>query len=329
MQAHQGIMTWNDLKNYRSVLREPLQGSYRGYQIITMPPPSSGGIALLEMLNILENFDMRAIGYNSSQKYHLLIEAMRRAFADRSEYLGDPDFVRVPSKALTSKRYAAELAKSISLDKATISTMIKPGKLASYESDSTTHFTIVDKAGNVVSNTYTLNGSYGSGATVRGTGILLNNEMDDFAAKPGLPNDYGLIQGESNAVAANKRPLSSMTPTIVLKDDKFLFAIGSPGGPTIINTVLQVIINVIDYDMNIQQAVDAPRIHHQWLPDLVTYEPYGMAQDTVKILKALGHQFREQPGFMGSAQGVMIEAETGRRLGGSDSRAPDGKAVGY
>lgn len=328
MQANNGLITLKDLKDYRPVLREPLKGTYRGYEIITMPPPSSGGIALIEMLNMLESFDLRGMGEGSSQKYHLLTEVMRKAFADRAEYLGDPDFIKVPVTALTSKRYASELVKSIDQNRATTSQNTRPGKIAAYESDSTTHYTIIDGAGNVVSNTYTLNGSYGSGAVVRGAGFLLNNEMDDFTTKPGVPNDYGLIQGEANAIAPTKRPLSSMTPTIVLKGGKPLFAIGSPGGPTIINTVLQVVINVIDHDMNIQQAIDAPRIHHQWLPDRIAYEPYGLSRDVINALKSRGQQLIDHPGYMGSAMGVMIEADSGTRLGGSDSRAPDGRAVG-
>ncbi|MBL8151033.1 MAG: gamma-glutamyltransferase, partial [Blastocatellia bacterium] len=238
-----GIITLDDLKNYSPIERQPLKGSYRDYQIITMPPPSSGGVALLEMLNILENYDLNSLGSNSAQKYHILIEAMKRAFADRAELLGDPDFVKVPVNDLISKRHASELAKAISQTRSTPSVDIKPSIKVIPESNETTHFSIIDQFGNVVSNTYTLNFAYGSGVTVPKAGFLLNNEMDDFAAKPGIPNTYNLIQGEANAVAAKKRPLSSMTPTIVLKDNKVWFATGSPGGPTIINVVLQVIIN--------------------------------------------------------------------------------------
>ncbi len=328
MKKHGGIITKEDLKNYRPVIREPLKGSYRGYEIITMPPPSSGGIALIEMLNILETFDLSALGFNSMERNHLIIESMRLAFADRAEFLGDPDFVKVPSRELTSKKYAEELRKFIKSSKANTSKEIKAGQALRYESDSTTHFSVVDKMGNAVSNTYTLNGGYGSGATVTGAGFLLNNEMDDFASKVGVPNDYGLIQGNANSIAASKRPLSSMTPTILVKDGKLFLVIGSPGGPTIINTVLQVIINVIDHNMNIQQAIDAPRFHHQWLPDAVVVEPYGFSSDLINLLKAKGHNFSEKSGYIGNAQGVMVD-KTGIRLGGSDSRGADSAAIGH
>lgn len=328
MRAHGGLITLEDLKSYRPVARPLLRGNYRGYEILTMPPPSSGGVALLEMLNMLEHYDLAALGHNSSQKYHVMIEVMRRAFADRAEFLGDPDFVRVPVAGLTAKTYAKDLLKTINLDKATPSTQVGAGKPVAYESNSTTHYTVVDKWGNAVSNTYTLNDAYGSRATVKGAGFLLNNEMDDFAAKPGEPNIYGLIQGEANAVAPRKRPLSSMTPTIVLKDSQLYFVVGSPGGPTIINTVLQVIVNIIDHKMNIQQAIDAPRIHHQWLPDLVRTEPYGLSRDTQEALKAKGHQFDKEVN-MGDAEGVMIEEKTGVRLGASDPRSWDGRPVGH
>ena len=329
MKANGGLITLDDLKNYKAIERKPLVGTYRGYEVITMPPPSSGGPALLEMLNILENYDVAKLEANSSDKYHLMIEAMRRAFADRAEFLGDPAFVDVPTKGLTSKAYAKQLMGSIKLDAATPSTVISHGKPAAYESDQTTHFTVVDAQGNVVTQTYTLNFGYGCGATVKGAGFLLNDEMDDLAAKPGLPNGFGLVQGEANSVQPGKRPLSSMTPTIVLdKEHRLWFAIGSPGGPTIINTVLQVIVNIIDHKMNLQQAIDAPRIHHQWLPDLVQWEPYGLSPDVLKILKSRGHQFQEKPGNMGDAEGIMIDSETGIRLGAADPRA-DGKAIGY
>ncbi len=329
MKKHGGIITLEDLKNYKVAIREPLKSSYRGYEVITMPPPSSGGIALIEMLNILEGYDLKNLGFNSIEKNHILVETMRRAFADRAEFLGDPDFVKVPTRGLISKDYAKEIRKTIDLNKATPSKEIKHGQVESYESDSTTHFSIVDSLGNAVSNTYTLNGSYGSGVTVTGGGFLLNNEMDDFAAKVGIPNDYGLIQGQANAIAANKRPLSSMSPTIVLKDNKLFLVIGSPGGPTIINTVLQVILNVIDHEMNIQQAIDAPRLHHQWLPDLLVTEPYGISKSEIELLKAKGHVFSDKIGYIGNAQGIMIDLQTGSKFGGSDSRSADGLAVGY
>ncbi|MBS1809913.1 MAG: gamma-glutamyltransferase [Acidobacteria bacterium] len=323
-----GWITMDDLKNYQAKEREPLRTNYRGYDIITMPPPSSGGIALIEMLNILSRYDLKSMGFNSSRELHVKVEAMRRAFADRSEFLGDADFVKVPVAGLISKKYADTVAASIKLTQASSSEKIKHGKPTAYESTETTHFTVVDKDGNVVTNTYTLNGSFGSFVTVEGAGFLLNNEMDDFAAKPGSPNMYGLIQSEQNAVAARKRPLSAMTPTIVLKDGKLWFALGSPGGPTIINTVLQTLINVIDHGMTIQQAVDAPRIHHQWMPDQIRYEPMGIVADVKDKLQALGHKFTDRPGYMGDCEAIMIEDKTGVRLGASDPRR-GGKSVGY
>jgi gamma-glutamyltranspeptidase/glutathione hydrolase len=329
MRAHNGLITLEDLKNYVAKERTPLHTIYRGYEIISMPPPSSGGAVLIEMLNILEGFDLRHMGASSSERYHVETEAMRRAFADRAEYMGDADFVNVPVAGLIDKAYAERQRKSIRADRASTSTEIKAGRPTGAESEETTHFTVVDAEGNCVSNTYTLNDSYGSKVTMRGTGILMNNEMDDFAAKPGTPNAYGLIQGERNAVGARKRPLSAMTPTFVLRQDGSLwFAVGSPGGPTIINTVLQIVTNVIDFDMNIQQAIDAPRIHHQWLPDELVYEPFGMSADTFRALESRGHRFVEKPRYMGDAQGIMIEEKTGVRLGASDPRNY-GEPVGY
>jgi gamma-glutamyltranspeptidase / glutathione hydrolase len=279
------------LKSYKPIERQPLRGTYRGYEILTMPPPSSGGVALLEMLNILENYDIAAMGDQSSEKYHLLIETMRRAFADRAEFMGDPDFVKVPVAGLTSKNYAAEIKKSIDMSKATPSAKVGHGTPPANESKETTHYTIVDAKGNAVSNTYTLNGWFGSGATVSGAGFLLNNEMDDFAVKPGAANAYGLVQGQNNAIAAGKRPLSSMTPTIILKEGKLFLAVGSPGGPTIINQMLQVIVNTIDHGMNIQEAIQAPRLHHQWLPDFTVHEPFAISKDVLTVLKSKGHAF--------------------------------------
>jgi gamma-glutamyltranspeptidase / glutathione hydrolase len=320
-------MTVEDLKNYKAVEREPLRGVYRGHEIITMPPPSSGGVAMIEMLNILERYDLKSMGAGSSQAIHVMVEAMRRAFADRAQFLGDPDFVKVPVAGLVSRKYADKLAATIDLERASTSQDVRSGDPLAYESEETTHFTVVDKDGNVASNTYTINDSFGNKITVEGAGFLLNNEMDDFAPKPGAPNAYGLIQGEANAVTARKRPLSSMTPTIVLNDGKLLFAVGSPGGPTIINTVSQVIVNIIDHGMNIQQAIDWPRVHHQWMPDQIVYEPYGLVPDVLNRLKSMGHQFGNQR-YMGDAEGVMIEVKTDVRLGGSDPRL-DGKSIGY
>jgi gamma-glutamyltranspeptidase/glutathione hydrolase len=333
MKAHGGIITAEDLKTYEPTIREPLRGTYRGHEIMTMPPPSSGGIALLEMLNILEPYDLKAMGWHSAKYFHTVVEAQRRAFADRAEFLGDTDFVKVPVTGMISRQYANERRADIDPAKATPSMSVAKGKPAVYESPDTTHFTIIDPAGNVVSSTYTLNDSFGSGVTVKGTGFLLNDEMDDFTSKPGVPNDYQLIQGEANAIEPKKRPLSSMTPTIVLKDGKVRFAVGSPGGPTIINTVLHVVLNVIDFDMSIQAAVDAPRFHHQWTPDLIFWEPFGVNPDTRTMLEAMGHKFRDipgmssTPGMIGDAHAILID-ENGWRLGASDPRL-GGAPAGY
>ncbi|MFP5265141.1 MAG: gamma-glutamyltransferase [Blastocatellia bacterium] len=328
MKANGGLITLRDLKEYEPTIRKPIKGTYRGYDILTMPPPSSGGVALIEMLNMLEGYKLSEYGSSSSEAVHLLVETQRRAFADRAEFMGDADFVKVPVEGLTSKKYAGELVKTIDPERATPSSEIRAGRPTAYESAETTHYTIIDAEGNVVSNTYTLNNSFGAGATARGTGILLNNEMDDFTSKPGVPNAYGLLQSEANAIAPRKRPLSAMTPTIVLKDGKVYFAIGSPGGPTIINTVLQVIVNIIDFNMNIQQAIDAPRFHHQWMPDQIRWEPYGLNLDTRRALEKRGHVFADKPGSMGDAEGVMIDPKSGMRLGASDPRL-GGVPVGY
>ena len=329
MKRNNGLITMADMKAYVAVERVPVKGTYRGREIISMPPPSSGGAVLIQMLNILETFDLPKMNWASSDRYHLMTEAMRRAFADRAEYLGDADFVKVPVAGLVDKAYAERLRSTISLERASTSKEIGAGKPPGYESEETTHFTVVDAEGNAVANTYTLNDSYGSAVVAKGTGILLNNEMDDFAAKPGTPNMYGLIQGERNAVAPRKRPLSAMTPTFVLhKDGSLWFTVGTPGGPTIINTVLTVIMNVVDYGMNIQQAIDAPRIHHQWLPDELVYEPYGLSGDTEEALKNRGHKLGRAR-YLGDAQGIMIEEETGVRLGATDPRRSDGVAQGY
>jgi gamma-glutamyltranspeptidase/glutathione hydrolase len=273
------------------------------------------------------------MGYNSSQTDHLLIEAMRRAFADRAEFMGDPDFVTMPTKGLISKRYAREVASTIVPNHASSSEKIGHGKPAAYESPQTTHFSVVDAAGNAVSNTYTLNMGFGSSATVRGAGFLLNDEMDDFTSKPGVPNGFGLIQGEANAIAPRKRPLSSMTPTILTHDGKLFMVIGSPGGPTIINTVLQVISNVVDHGMDLGRAIAAPRIHHQWLPDRVRAEPFALPKDVLAALQAMGHNITQPKGAhgerMGDAEGILVDPATGARLGASDPRSPDAAAIGY
>lgn len=329
MQHNRGLITRDDLRGYIVKERMPLRGSYRGYGIISMPPPSSGGAVLLEMLNILEGFDLKKLHPFSSEYYHLLVEAMRRAYADRAEYMGDTDFGSVPIGGLIEKAYAERQRTTINPERASLSSEISAGKPAGYESAQTTHFTIVDAAGNTVSNTYTLNGWFGSGVVVEGTGVLLNNEMDDFTSKPGQPNMFGAIQSERNAIAPRKRPLSSMTPTFVLRPDGSLyFAIGTPGGTTITNTVLQVISNVIDHGMNLQEAIDSPRIHHQWLPDEIRDEPLGLSADTRRALEARGHKFASKPSYMSDAQGIMIEEKTNMRLGASDARQ-EGAAVGY
>jgi gamma-glutamyltranspeptidase / glutathione hydrolase len=339
MLRNKGLMTLEDLRGYVARERTPLRGTYRGFEIISMPPPSSGGAVLIEMLNMIEGDDLRSLGWNSSQSLHLLTEVMRRAFADRAEYMGDADFVRVPVASLIDKAYAARRRATINMERASKSTEIGGGlNAAGDEPSETTHFSVIDREGNVVANTYTLNDDYGSGVTASGTGVLLNNEMDDFTSKAGAPNEYGLIQGERNAIAPGKRPLSTMSPTIVLRRDKtFWFALGSPGGPRIINAVFQVILNIIDFDMNLQQAIDAPRIHHQWLPDEIYYEPYGLSIDTQNALETRGHRLTLRPeykgptrqAFMGDVQGVMIEEKTGARLGATDPRRSDGLAAGY
>ncbi|HEX9425544.1 MAG TPA: gamma-glutamyltransferase [Pyrinomonadaceae bacterium] len=329
MDANGGLITLEDLKAYEAKERPPVRGTYRGYEIISMSPPSTGGTLLIEMLNVLEQYDLAAMGHNSSAKYHLMIEVMRRGFADRARHFGDPDFVKVPVAELTSKSYAAGLAKTINLDRATPSTAIRNGRANVNEPTETTHFSVVDAMGNAVSNTYTLENAYGSGVTVRGAGFLLNNEMNDFTVKAGIPTQDGLIQSEANIIAAGKRPVSSTTPTIVLKDGKLFAVLGSEGGPTIITQVLQVLTNVIDHGMNLQHAVNAPRIHHQWLPDVVRYEPYGIAKDVMDALTKKGHRFGLNARYWGDVEGIMIEPATGMRLGASDPRNPNARAVGY
>ena len=329
MQRNRGLITRDDLRDYTVKEREPLRGSYRGHGIISMPPPSAGGATLFQMLNILEGFDLKKHPPFSSEYYHLLVEAMRRAYADRAEYMGDADFAPVPVAGLIDKAYAARQRSSINIERASSSSEIGAGKPMGHESSQTTHFTVIDGAGNAVSNTYTLNGWFGSGVVAKGTGVLLNNEMDDFTSKPGTPNLFGAIQSERNAIAPRKRPLSSMTPTFVLRPDGTLyFAIGSPGGTTITNTVLQVITGVLDHGMSLQAAIDAPHVHHQWQPDEIQDEPLGLSADTRRALEARGHRFAPAPRNMSDLQGVMIEEKTRMRLGGSDARH-DGAAVGY
>lgn len=320
-----GSMSLQDLTNYQAIAREPVKGDYRGYEIVSMPPPSSGGIHIIQILNILEGYPLKDYGQNSAQTIHLMAEAMQLAYADRSEYLGDSDFIDVPASGLTAQPYADKLRALIDPNKATPASTIKANNPLPYESDQTTHFSIVDKDGNAVANTYTLNFSYGTGLVAEGTGILLNNEMDDFSAKPGVPNGYGLLGGEANAVEANKRPLSSMSPTLVFKDSKPYIVTGSPGGSRIITTVTQVISNVIDHDMNIAEATHAPRIHDQWLPDEIRIEK-ALNVDTVKKLESMGHMVSPQAA-MGSTQSIMITPDG--VYGSSDPRIVDAAVVGY
>lgn len=320
-----GLMSVEDFKNYQAIKREPVKGQYRGYEIVSMPPPSSGGAHIIQILNILEGYDLKASGHNTAQTIHYMSEAMKLAYADRSEYLGDPDFVKVPLKGIISKDYAEELRGQIDPEKSRPSAEIKPGKPQPYESDQTTHYSVVDKDGNTVSNTYTINFSYGTGLVADGTGILLNNEMDDFSAKPGVPNGYGLIGGDANAVEGGKRPLSSMSPTIVLKDGKPYLVTGTPGGSRIITTVLQVIVNVIDHEMNIAEATHALRIHDQWLPDEIRVE-HALNNDTVRLLESMGHKV-ERRAVMGSTQSIMITPQG--LYGASDPRIPDAATLGY
>ena len=325
MTANGGPMTRADLKNYRAVVRTPVQGRYRGVEIFSMPPPSSGGVHLVQILNILEQFPLADLGHNSAATIHIMAEAMKRAYADRSQYLGDPDFWQVPVKGLTAKAYANAIAAGIDTERAAPAEAIAPGKPQAYESNETTHFSVMDRAGNVVSNTYTLNFSYGTGIVAAGTGILLNNEMDDFSAKPGVPNAYGLVGGAANAVEAGKRPLSSMTPTILFKDGKPWLATGSPGGSRIITTTLQIILNLVDHGMNIAAATAAPRMHHQWLPDEIRVET-GLSPDTLRLLAAKGHRIVTK-NAMGSTQSIM--AVDGGFLGASDPRRSGALTLGY
>ena len=321
-----GMITADDLKDYEAKRRVPVTGTYRGHTVISMPPPSSGGTALVQMLNILEGHEVAEHGFGSAANLHLMAESMRRAFADRARYLGDPDFnADIPIDRLTSKAYAAELAKTITSQKASVSS---PESFEwPSESQETTHYSVVDKDRNAVSVTYTLEGGYGVGIVVPGYGFLLNNELGDFNAGPGITNDRGLIGTTPNLAEPGKRPLSSMTPTIVEKDGQLLMVTGSPGGRTIINTVLQTIVNVVDHGMNAQEAVDAGRIHHQWLPDRITYEKQAFSPDTLALLKAWGHTLNERSG-QGTAEVIVNNVEKGVLEGGNDYRAADGGAVG-
>jgi gamma-glutamyltranspeptidase / glutathione hydrolase len=352
MQKGSGLITAEDLANYEVKERQPVHGFYRGYEIISAPPPSSGGIALIEILNVLEGYDLRKYGDRSAESVHLISEAFRRVFFDRAEFLGDPDFARIPVAQLIDKRYAAAWRAGLNPDKATASTDLKrpanfseletyaalhPLNPAAREPENTTHYSIVDPQGNAVAVTTTLNDSFGSRVTLNGLGFLINDEMDDFASKPGTPNIYGLIQGPANSIQPNKRPLSAMTPTIVLRPisegtpandpaRRLFLVLGSPGGPRIITTVANILIGVIDFSMDIQKAVNAPRFHHQWLPDAIRVEK-GFSPDTISLLEKMGHKVDRQA-FWSDGECIMIDPKTGERLGASDGRN-NGKALGF
>jgi gamma-glutamyltranspeptidase/glutathione hydrolase len=341
VQKNGGLVTAEDLANYEVKEREPVKGTYRDYEIIGAPPPSSAGVALVEILNILEGFDLAKAENRSAESIHLSVEAFRRAFYDRAEFMGDPDFAKIPVAQLIDKKYAAAWRETIDLDKASVSKDLKrpavfseleqyaaahPAAREVREPENTTHYSVVDAEGMAVAVTTTLNDSFGSRVTAEGLGFLLNDEMDDFSSKPGVPNTYGLIQGPANNIGPGKRPLSAMAPTIVLKDGKLLMVLGSPGGPTIITTVANIIAGVVDYRLDIQEAVNAPRFHHQWLPDEILLED-RISPDTIKLLEAKGHKIKEVHAW-GDGECIEIDLKTGERLGASDGRN-NGKAVGY
>ena len=349
MQKGGGLITAEDLAHYEVKEREPVRGTYRGYEIISAPPPSSGGIALIEILNILEGYDLAKAGDGSAASIHLTVEAFRRAFYDRAEFLGDPDFSKIPVAQLIDKKYGAAWRESIDPAHASVSKGLKrpaifseleqyasqhPQPLVVPEPAHTTHYSVVDSEGNAVAVTTTLNDSFGSRVTAEGLGFLMNDEMDDFAAKPGVPNLFGLIQGPANVIGPGKRPLSAMTPTMVLKDGKLFLVLGSPGGPRIITTVANILMGVVDYGMNIQEAVNAPRFHHQWLPDAVNVEQW-FSPDAIRVLGQIGHKVEsgETAGgdwapYWSDGECIAVDLKTGERLGASDVRN-NGKAVGY
>ncbi len=319
MQANGGIIGKEDLKRYQPIWREPVRGTYRGYEIVSMGPPSSGGTHIIQMLNILEGYDLKAMGPNSAAAINVMAEAMRFAYADRSEFMGDPDFVKVPLETLIAKEYAERLRGRITAGKATPSDQVRPGTSFVKEGTNTTHYSVVDRWGNAVSITYTINDYYGSAAAVDGAGFLLNNEMDDFAVKPGVPNLYGLIGGDANAVEPYKRPLSSMSPSLVLKDGQVLAVLGSPGGPRIITTVLQVMLNLIDHGMTLREAVDAPRVHLQWIPDELRVEKNGLSADTAEKLRTMGYKI-EVKANMGDVNAILVDQKNNQFLIASDPR---------
>ena len=342
VQQGGGLISAQDLANYQVKDRQPVRGTYRGYEVISAPPPSSGGIALIEALNILEGYDLGALGSRSAESIHLTVEAFRRAFYDRAEFLGDPDFAKIPVAQLLDKKYGEAWRASLDPHHASDSRQLKrpaefnaleryaaehPQPLAVREPEHTTHYSVVDAQGDAVAVTTTLNDSFGSHVTVAGLGFLLNDEMDDFTSKPGVPNMYGLIQSPNNAIAPEKRPLSAMTPTIVLRNGRLFLVLGSPGGPRIITTVANILMAVVDYGMNLQEAVDAPRFHHQWMPDTIYLEK-GFSPDTVKLLEGMGHKVTQQ-GYWSDGECIEIDPKTGERLGATDERNVSGKALGY
>ena len=343
IQKGGGLITADDLAQYEVKERQPIRGTYRGYEIISAPPPSSGGIALVESLNILEGYDLAKQGEGSAQSIHLTAEAFQRAFFDRAEFLGDPDFAKIPVAQLMDKRYGNAWRETIPLRRATPSADLRrpsvfsqldsyasahPQPNSIHESNHTTHYSVVDPEGSAVSVTTTLNDGFGSRVTAEGLGFLLNDEMDDFSSKPGVPNMFGLLQGPANAIGPGKRPLSAMSPTIVLKNGKLFLVLGSPGGPTIITTVANILMGVVDYGLNIEQAVNEPRFHNQWMPDQIEMETVGFSSDTVGILEHMGHKIQMTHGYWGDAECIAVDEKTGERLGASDGRN-NGKAVGF
>lgn len=325
VRAAGGVMTADDLGAYRVVAREPVRGTYKGLSIASMPPPSSGGVHLVQLLNLLEPMNLGARGHNTAETIHLMAEAMKLAYADRAQFLGDPDSVRVPVRGLTSKAYADRLRPLIDAARARPAAEVRAGDPAPHEGEQTTHFSVVDRDGNAVANTYTLNFSYGLGLVAEGTGILLNNEMDDFAARAGAVNAFGLVQGAANLPGPGKRPLSSMTPTILFRDGRVAMVTGSPGGSRIITITLQTILNVVDHGMNVAEAVAAPRIHHQWTPDAIDVER-GVSRDTVRVLEALGHRIQPRPAF-GNVNAILRDGDLWTAA--SDSRQRGTLAAGH
>jgi gamma-glutamyltranspeptidase/glutathione hydrolase len=324
MQRGGGLIDLESLAGYKVDIREPVRGTYRGYEIVAMPPPSSGGVHILQMLNILERYQVGEMGSESADAVHLLAEVSRLAYADRSKHLGDPDYHAVPLEWLTGKEYGRQLAETIDMAKARPSEEVAPGMEPLYESSDTTHYSVIDADGNMVANTYTLNFTFGSGISVDGAGFLLNNEMGDFVAKPETPNAYGLLGGDANSIEAGKRPLSSMVPTMIFGDDGTMIATGSMGGSRIITGVLQTIVNIIDHGMNIAEAAAAPRMHHQWYPDRLSLEP-GFSPDTIRILRERGHEVVDTTYSMGSTQTVSFQ--DGLFRGASDTRRPEAASV--